>query len=216
VTTEHIEYFTENIEKMNLLFASANKNKIKEIQAMLPSQIKLLGLNDINLTEDIAETATTIEDNAQLKAQFIWNYLKQHPSSQKIDAVFADDSGLEVDALHGAPGVYSARYAGEQKNDEANNTKLLAELKNETKRNAQFKTVIHYISSNEEKQFEGIIRGTIVYEPRGKNGFGYDPLFIPQGLRSTFAELDLQTKNSISHRAIATKKLIEFLGSGSL
>ncbi len=198
---------------MNLLFASSNKNKIKEIQALLPAQIKLLGLSDINFTEDIAETATTIEGNAKLKAEFIWNYLKQHSSSISIDAVFADDSGLEVDALNGAPGVYSARYAGEPKNDEANNKKLLTELRSETKRNAQFKTVIHFINNKEEKQFEGIIRGTIVYEPRGKNGFGYDPLFIPQGLRSTFAELDLETKNSISHRAIAVKKLIEHLSS---
>lgn len=198
---------------MNLLFASSNKNKIKEIQALLPTHITLLGLSDINFTQEIAETATTIEGNAHLKAEFIWNYLKQQPSSQTIDAVFADDSGLEVDALNGAPGVYSARYAGEPKNDEANNKKLLSELKTQTKRNAQFKTVIAFINKNTSKQFEGIIKGTIVYEPRGNNGFGYDPLFIPQGLRSTFAELDLETKNSISHRALAVKKLIVHLNS---
>jgi XTP/dITP diphosphohydrolase len=196
---------------MNLLFASSNKNKLKEIQALLPSHIKLLGLSDINFTEEIAETANTIEGNAQLKAEFIWNYLKTHLSAQAIDAVFADDSGLEVDALKGAPGVYSARYAGEAKNDEANNKKLLTELKTETKRTARFKTVIAFINEKTQKQFEGIIQGTIAYEPRGKNGFGYDPLFIPQGLRSTFAELDLKTKNSMSHRAVAVKKLIEFL-----
>lgn len=198
---------------MNLLFASSNKNKIKEIQALLPPQINLLGLGDINFTEEIAETATTIEGNAQLKAQFIWNYLKQHSGNQKIDAVFADDSGLEVDALNGAPGVYSARYAGEPKSDESNNKKLLIELKAETKRNAQFKTVICLINNTEQNMFEGIIKGTIAYEARGTNGFGYDPLFIPQGLRSTFAELDLETKNSISHRAIAVKKLITYLGT---
>jgi XTP/dITP diphosphohydrolase len=196
---------------MNLLFASSNKNKIKEIQALMPANIQLFGLSDINFIEDIAETANTIEGNARLKAEFIWNYLKQHPSEKNMDAVFADDSGLEVDALNGAPGVYSARYAGEQKNDEANNKKLLAELRNQTKRNAQFKTVIHFINKKGQKQFEGIIRGTIAYESRGKNGFGYDPLFIPQGLRSTFAELNMETKNSMSHRAVAVKKLIVFL-----
>jgi XTP/dITP diphosphohydrolase len=211
-TTKYTKLLHKKHEvEMNLLFASANKNKIKEIQALLPANIKLLGLSDIDFSEDIAETASTIEGNAKLKAEFIWKYLKQHPASLPIDAVFADDSGLEVDALNGAPGVYSARYAGEQKNDEANNKKLLSELKDQTKRTAQFKTVIHFINNTEEKQFEGIIRGTIAYEPRGKNGFGYDPLFIPQGLRSTFAELDLQTKNSMSHRAIAVKKLIEYL-----
>lgn len=196
---------------MNLLFASSNKNKIKEIQAILPSHITLLGLGDINFTQEIEETANTIEGNAQLKAEHIWNYVKKAPVSQNIDAVFADDSGLEVDTLNGAPGVYSARYAGEPKNDDANNKKLLTELKNQTKRHAQFKTVIHFINTKEQKQFEGIIRGTIAYEPRGKNGFGYDPLFIPQGLRSTFAELDLETKNSMSHRAIAVKKLVEYI-----
>jgi XTP/dITP diphosphohydrolase len=198
---------------MNLLFASSNKNKIKEIQALVPANIKLLGLSDINFTEEIAETAATIKGNAKLKAEFIWNYLQKHSSSQPIDAVFADDSGLEVEALNWAPGVYSARYAGEPKNDEANNKKLLSELKTHTKRNAQFKTVIAFVKQGSYKEFEGIIKGTIAYEPRGKNGFGYDPLFIPQGLRSTFAELDLETKNSISHRAIAVKKLVEYLSS---
>jgi XTP/dITP diphosphohydrolase len=196
---------------MNLLFASANKNKIKEVQALMPAHIKLLGLGDINFTDDIAETAITIEGNAKLKAEFIWNYLIKHPTEIKIDAVFADDSGLEAEALNWAPGVYSARYAGEPKNDEANNKKLLKELQQHTKRNAQFKTVIAFVNQHEYKEFEGIIKGTIAYEPRGKDGFGYDPLFIPQGYRSTFAELDFETKNSISHRGIAVRKLIEFL-----
>lgn len=196
---------------MNLLFASSNKNKIKEVQALMPAHIKLLGLSDINFTEEIAETATTIEGNANLKAEFMMNYLRRHPTELKIDAVFADDSGLEVEALNWAPGVYSARYAGEPKNDESNNKKLLEELKIETKRNAQFKTVIVYITHNETKAFEGILKGTIAYQPRGKNGFGYDPLFIPQGYRSTLAEIEFETKNSISHRGIAVKKLIDHL-----
>lgn len=198
---------------MNLLFASANQNKIKEVQALMPATIKLFGLKDIDFKEDIAETASTIEGNAKLKAEFIFNYLKVNPPAIHMDAVFADDSGLEVDALNGAPGVYSARYAGEPKNDEANNKKLLSELKNITKRNAQFKTVIAFVNETETQLFEGIIRGTIAYEPRGTDGFGYDPLFIPQTYRSTFAEISFETKNSISHRGIAVRKLVEFLSS---
>lgn len=196
---------------MNLLFASSNQNKIKEVQAMMPAGIKLYGLKDIAFTEDIAETENTIEGNAKLKSEFIFNYLKRNPANIAIDAVFADDSGLEVDALNGAPGVYSARYAGEPKNDENNNKKLLTELKNITKRNGQFKTVIAFTNGSQTNLFEGIIRGTIAYEPRGDKGFGYDPLFIPQGYRSTFAELDFETKNTISHRAQAVKKLIDHL-----
>ncbi|MFO0356136.1 MAG: RdgB/HAM1 family non-canonical purine NTP pyrophosphatase [Sphingobacteriaceae bacterium] len=196
---------------MNLLFASSNQNKIKEVQAMMPAGIQLYGLKDIAFTEDIAETEKTIEGNAKLKSEFIFNYLKRNPANIAIDAVFADDSGLEVGALNGAPGVYSARYAGEPKNDENNNKKLLAELKNITKRNGQFKTVIAFTNGSQTNLFEGIIRGTIAYEPRGDKGFGYDPLFIPQGYRSTFAELDFETKNTISHRAQAVKKLIAFL-----
>lgn len=196
---------------MNLLFASANQNKIKEVQALMPQSITLYGLSDINFTEEIAETANTIEGNAKLKAEFIWDYIKANTPSIKIDAVFADDSGLEVEALNMAPGVYSARYAGEPKNDEANNKKLLANLKTVTKRNAQFKTVIAFINQETVATFEGIIKGTIAYEPRGKSGFGYDPLFIPQGYRSTFAELDFETKNTISHRGIAVHQLINFL-----
>lgn len=178
---------------------------------MMPAGIQLYGLKDIAFTEDIAETEKTIEGNAKLKSEFIFNYLKRNPANIAIDAVFADDSGLEVGALNGAPGVYSARYAGEPKNDENNNKKLLAELKNITKRNGQFKTVIAFTNGSQTNLFEGIIRGTIAYEPRGDKGFGYDPLFIPQGYRSTFAELDFETKNTISHRAQAVKKLIAFL-----
>ncbi|MDZ4664968.1 MAG: RdgB/HAM1 family non-canonical purine NTP pyrophosphatase [Bacteroidota bacterium] len=198
---------------MNILFASSNKNKIKEVAALIPAHIKLLGLSDIHFAQDIAETAPTIEGNAKLKAEFIWNYISEHPSEVKIDAVFADDSGLEVEALNWAPGVYSARYAGEPKNDEANNKKLFEELKLQTKRNAQFKTVIAFIKPNIYKEFEGIMKGTIAYESRGKNGFGYDPLFIPQGYRSTFAELDFETKNSISHRGVAVKQMVEYLSN---
>ncbi len=192
----------------NLIFASTNKNKIGELNAMLPAGYKLLTLQDIMITGDIAETGSTILENSLLKARYVANYLR----SKNVDyAVIADDSGLEVEALNGAPGVYSARYAGEQKNVNDNNKKLLAELHNVTKRQARFVTVISLIKGGTEHTFEGEIKGTIAYEPRGSNGFGYDPLFIPQGLRSTFAELSAEEKNRISHRAKAVEKLMEFL-----
>ncbi len=171
----------------------------------------MLGLKDIHFNDDIPETADTIEGNAKLKSEFIYNYLKKNNSEISIDAVFADDSGLEVMVLDGAPGVYSARYAGEPKNDDANNKKLIQELLKATKRQAQFKTVIAYTDATGTTCFEGIIKGTIGYEPRGTNGFGYDPLFIPQGYRSTFAEMDAALKNSISHRGKAIQKLISYL-----
>jgi len=191
---------------MNLIFASSNKNKIKEISSILPSHIKLSGLEEVGITTEIPEPGTTIKENSFLKAQFVIDFLKNNNAS-----VFADDSGLEVSALNGAPGVYSARYAGIPKNDVENNNKLLRDLKNSTDRKARFVTVITLILNGEVHYFEGDIKGTIAFEPRGKNGFGYDPLFIPQGYRSTFAELSAETKNEISHRALAVKKLVAFL-----
>jgi XTP/dITP diphosphohydrolase len=190
---------------MKLIFASANKNKIKEIKALLPSHFELLGLEDIGITEDIPEPGLTIKENSFLKAQYVLDFL-----NQKDVAVFADDSGLEVNALNNAPGVYSARYAGIPKSDENNNKKLMEELKLVTDRKARFVTVITLILNGEIHYFEGEIKGTISYEKRGTNGFGYDSLFIPQGYRSTFAELSAETKNTISHRALAVKKLVEF------
>jgi XTP/dITP diphosphohydrolase len=192
---------------MNLIFASANKNKIKEIKAVLPSNIVISGLEDIGITQEIPEPGSTIKENSLLKAQYVVDFLKEKDNV----SVFADDSGLEVEALDGAPGVYSARYAGVPKNDEANNLKLLNELKTITNRKARFVTVITLILNNEVHCFEGEIKGTIAFEPRGKSGFGYDSLFIPQGYRSTFAELGAEVKNTISHRALAVKKLVEFL-----
>jgi XTP/dITP diphosphohydrolase len=191
-----------------IVFASTNKNKIGELSAMLPADYKLLTLQDIMITGDIAETGKTILENSLLKARYVANYLKSKSVSY---AVIADDSGLEVEALDGAPGVYSARYAGEHKNVSDNNKKLLSELQNITKRQARFVTVISLIKDGKEHTFEGEIKGTIAYEPRGNNGFGYDPLFIPQGSRSTFAELTSEEKNRISHRAKAVEKLMEYL-----
>lgn len=173
---------------------------------MLPAEFTLGGLEDIGITNEIPEPGSTIKENSYLKAKYVVGFLKD-----KAIAVFADDSGLEVEALNGAPGVYSARYAGIPKSDEANNKKLLEELRSKTTRKARFVTVITLIINEEIHYFEGEIKGTIAFELRGKNGFGYDPLFIPQGYRSTFAELSPEVKNTISHRAEAVKKLIAFL-----
>lgn len=193
---------------MTLVFASSNKNKIKEIKALLPQPIHLLGLEEVGIHTEIPETGLTIKENSLIKANYVLNFLKE---SVKEMAVFADDSGLEVTALNNQPGVYSARYAGVPKNDVPNNQKLLQELSSISKRNARFVTVITLLINNQIHYFEGEIKGTIAYEARGDNGFGYDPLFIPQGYRSTFAELSAETKNTISHRGIATKKLVAFL-----
>jgi XTP/dITP diphosphohydrolase len=193
---------------MTLVFASSNKNKIKEIKALLPQPIHLLGLEEVGIHTEIPETGLTIKENSLIKANYVSNFLQE---SGKEKAVFADDSGLEVTALNNQPGVYSALYAGVPKNDVANNQKLLQELSSISKRNARFITVITLFINNQIHYFEGEIKGTIAYEARGDNGFGYDPLFIPQGYRSTFAELSAETKNTISHRGIATKKLVAFL-----
>lgn len=171
----------------------------------MPQAINLLSLYDIHFTEEIAETAVTIEGNALLKAKAI---------AGKFDTnCFADDSGLLVDALNGAPGVYSARYAGEQKNDRDNIDKLLFELKGQENRKAHFKTVMALVLDGKDYVFEGMVNGTITRDLRGSNGFGYDPVFMPDGFSKTFAEMSLEEKNSISHRKIALKKLLDFLGT---
>lgn len=188
---------------MQLVFASNNKNKIQEIQALVPSDFKILSLEDIGCFEEIPETAETIEGNAILKANYVTkNY--GYPC-------FADDTGLEVDFLNGAPGVYSARYAGEQKNAEDNMNKLLLELRTSTSRKAHFKTVICLNNNGMQHLFTGIINGTITTEKIGTNGFGYDPIFIADGTEKTFAELSMHEKASISHRGIAVGQLIDFL-----
>lgn len=188
---------------MQLVFASNNKNKIQEIQQLLPSSIKLLSLEDIGCTEEIPETSNTIEGNAILKANYVTEKYGYN--------CFADDTGLEVEALNGAPGVYSARYAGEQKNAEDNMTKLLNELKDKPNRKAHFKTIIALNSNGNQILFEGIVNGEITTEKKGTKGFGYDPIFKANGYTSTFAELTMDEKASISHRGIATRKLIDFL-----
>jgi len=193
---------------MHLLFASSNKNKIREITQLLPEGFTLSGLEDIGIVEEIPEPGITIKENSFLKANYVTEFLK---TQNKTMAVFADDSGLEVEALNNEPGVYSARYAGIPKNDEANNKKLLKELATKTNCSARFVTVITLIWESEIHYFEGEVKGTIIDEPRGVNGFGYDPLFIPEGYQQTFAELSPEIKNSISHRGRAVQKLIGFL-----
>lgn len=188
---------------MKLVFASNNKHKIQEIKQLLPETFKIVSLEDIGCKEDIPETADTIEGNAILKADYV---------TKNYDLpCFADDSGLEVDVLNGQPGVFSARYAGEQKNDEDNIQKLLNELQSHSNRKAQFKTVIALNLNGEQHLFTGIIKGQIISEKRGTNGFGYDPVFVAQNSDKTFAELSSEEKNKVSHRAKAVKELVSFL-----
>jgi len=190
---------------MKLVFASNNANKIKEIQQLIPASIEIVSLQDIGCTEDIPETAATIEGNAILKANYV---------TEKYGLnCFADDSGLEVEALNGAPGVYSARYAGEPKNDENNMDKLILALKDESNKKANFKTVICLNLNGVQQLFTGIINGTITDTKVGDNGFGYDPIFIADGLTKTFAELTMQEKSTISHRGIAVKQLVAFFNT---
>lgn len=188
---------------MELIFATNNNHKIKEVKALLDSGIKLLGLSDANITEDIPEEGDTLEDNARFKAQFVYKKTGMN--------VFADDTGLEVEALHGAPGVHSARFAGEDKNSKSNIEKLLRLLKGEKNRKARFRTVIALIYDKNEYFFEGTVSGKIITSERGNEGFGYDPVFVADGCTNTFAEISLSDKNKISHRAEAFQKLQLFL-----
>lgn len=188
---------------MTLVFASNNQNKIKEIQLLLPATIQILSLKDIGCFEDIPETAPTIEGNAILKANYVTEKYGYN--------CFADDSGLEVEVLNGAPGVHSARYAGEQKNDNDNMDKLLNNLENETLRKANFKTVICLNLNGAQHLFTGIVNGKIIEEKKGTNGFGYDPIFVADGYTQTFAELSIKEKSAISHRGLAVKQLVDFL-----
>jgi XTP/dITP diphosphohydrolase len=190
---------------MEIVFASNNKNKIKEIQQLLPDSIKIMSLESIGCFEEIPETANTIEGNAIQKANYI-------TEKYGLDC-FADDTGLEVAALNGEPGVLSARYAGNQRSDEDNMTKLLMNLSNKTNRSAQFKTVIALNLRGKQYLFTGIAGGEIILEKRGTAGFGYDPIFKPENCQETFAEMDLSLKNKISHRGKAVKQLITFLNS---
>ena len=188
---------------MKLVFATNNKHKLDELQAILGTQFSLLSLKEIGCNEEIPEEQPTLEGNAKQKSSFIFDKYGYN--------CFADDTGLEIEALNGEPGVYSARYAGEEKSAEANMNKVLQKLAKIKNRKARFRTVISLIIDGTENQFEGIVEGTIISEKKGASGFGYDPIFQPDGFQETFAEMNLADKNKISHRARAVQKLIEFL-----
>lgn len=187
---------------IQIVFATNNLNKLNEVQAMLQTNIHILSLSDIGCTEDIPETQPTIEGNAIQKAQ----YIKDHYGYD----CFADDTGLEVEALNNEPGVYSARYAGAQRNADDNMTLLLKNLENKTNRNARFKTVMALLLNNQLHTFTGICKGEITQQKRGDKGFGYDPIFKPLGYDQTFAEMSLDEKNQIGHRGKAIRQLVDF------
>ena len=186
-----------------LIFATNNQHKLEEAEAKLHSSIKLLSLNDIGFTGDIAETGSTFKENASIKSRYIFE-------KYQLDC-FSDDSGLEVDALNGGPGVYSARYAGTHGNHQANMDKVLHGLEGKADRKARFKTVISLLWQGEEHFFEGTVEGTITIERSGAKGFGYDPIFKPDGYAVTFAEMSMEEKNSISHRGKALDEMVAFL-----
>jgi XTP/dITP diphosphohydrolase len=188
---------------MEIVFATNNENKTREIRHILGNSFTLLSLSDLNINEDIPENEPTLEGNAMHKARYVNKIVNMN--------VFADDTGLEIDALNGLPGVYSARFAGENKDSDANIDKALALMDSTKNRKARFRTVIALIMNGKEYFFEGIVNGQILEEKRGTGGFGYDPVFVPEGRNLTFAEMSLDEKNKISHRALAFEKLREFL-----
>ncbi|MEQ8905390.1 RdgB/HAM1 family non-canonical purine NTP pyrophosphatase [Ekhidna sp.] len=189
---------------MKICFASHNANKVKEMNEIMPEGISIVGLKDLGITSEIEETGDTLEENSNIKASYVFERHKM--------PVFADDSGLLVSALEGAPGVFSARYAGFERDDDKNMDLLLANLANKHDRSASFKTVITFIDeSGNVSQFDGTVKGEIIHEKKGTNGFGYDPIFQPSGYIQTFAELSTDIKNRISHRAKAVQKLLEYL-----
>ncbi len=190
---------------MELVFATNNQHKLEELQALLGSKIKLLSLNEIGCTDEIPEEQPTLEGNASQKAFYVFNKFGYN--------CFADDTGLEIEALNGEPGVYSARFAGEEKNPQANMEKVLRLMGKIKNREARFRTVISLVIAGAETQFEGIVEGEILIAKQGDKGFGYDPLFMPAGFQKTFAEMNMAEKNGISHRGRAVEKLVQHLNS---
>ena len=186
-----------------LCFATNNDNKRAEIQALLGSEFNVVGLKEIGCEEELVEDQSTLEGNSLQKATYVFDHYKV--------SCFADDTGLEVEALNGEPGVYSARYAGSQRNSDDNMNLLLSNLSKSESRKAQFRTVITLITQKEKKQFEGVLKGNIIKEKRGTGGFGYDPIFVPEGETKTLAEMTMDEKNLLSHRARAVEKLVLYL-----
>lgn len=202
------------IENMKLVFASNNQHKLEEVRQVLPSNIVVISLNEIGFSQDIDETGMTLEENSALKAREVWEWLVNRSLLNEVDGVFADDTGLEIFALGGLPGVRTARWAGEDACDVNNRQKALHELVGIEKREARFRTVVTLIKGGEMKQVEGVVNGKIAQEEEGEGGFGYDPVFIPEGYDKTFASLSAEVKNSISHRGkamAALKNIIEGL-----
>ena len=188
---------------MDLVFATNNQHKLQELQAILGDEFRLLSLKDIGCNEDIPEEQPTLEGNASQKSHYIFNKFGYN--------CFADDTGLEIDALNGEPGVYSARYAGEEKSAEANMKKVLHKMAKINRRKARFRTVISLIINGKEDLFEGVVNGEILFSKKGGSGFGYDPIFQPDGFEKSFAEMGMDEKNKISHRGRAVQKLVNFL-----
>ena len=188
---------------MKIIFATHNQNKVIELSKLIPKKYNILSLNDIGCVKEIEETGSTLEENAKIKADYVrYKY--------GLDC-FSDDSGLEVDALKGAPGVFSARYAGNQKNNDANIKKIWEKLRGQTSPKATFRSIFHVHFNNKTFSFQGKTDGNLIFEKRGLNGFGYDPIFIPNGHNQTFAELEDVVKNKISHRALATVQFLKLL-----
>jgi XTP/dITP diphosphohydrolase len=192
---------------MRLCFATNNKHKIEEVAFAIKNKISILSLSDIGCFEELPETRDTLEGNSLQKAEYVYQHFNV--------PCFADDTGLEVQALKNAPGVYSARYAGPQRNSEHNINLLLKNLQGVSNRRAQFRTIITLIGLDKLHTFEGIVRGKISHQPKGSGGFGYDPVFIPEGFEKSFAEMSIEEKNQLSHRGIAIQKLVFFLSSSS-
>ena len=193
---------------MELIIASQNQNKLVEFKKILGDKINLFSLSEIGLNQEIPENEKTIKKNAIFKAKFV--------NTQTGKNVFADDTGLEIDSLNGEPGVYSARYSGVERNSDKNIELVLTKLKNKSNRNSRFKTIISLIIDGKSVNFEGVVEGKITEEKRGSNGFGYDPIFQPNGYASTFGEMSLNEKNKISHRSIAINKLVQYLKENNL
>lgn len=196
---------------MKLVFASNNTHKLEEVRQILPVEVQVLSLREIGFLQEIDETGDTLEANSALKAHAVWKWLCEKGLVENVDGVFADDTGLEIVALGGAPGVRTARWAGDEACDMNNRQKALHELLGKEDRSARFRTVVTLIKHGEMQQVEGIVNGTIALQEEGTGGFGYDPVFIPEGYDSTFASLSAMVKNSISHRSRAMEALKRIL-----
>ena len=201
---------------MKLVFATNNAHKLQEVREILPENVEVISLHEIGFDKEIDETGLTLEENSRIKAEEVYQFVMHDSQCAMIDGVFADDTGLEIQVLGGKPGVYTARWAGEPSNPENNRKKALSELAGENNRQAQFRTVVTLIRNGKTEQVEGVVRGEIATAERGDGGFGYDPLFIPEGYDKTFAELPSKVKNGISHRARAMQALCVILQENTL